>query len=67
VEVIYTNIDRTKFRYYLVSFDDRRVVANGHPSEGRDRCISAASLHIRNEIISACSYYTMTVARIIMH
>jgi len=25
-----------KFRYFLLSFDDRRVVANSHPSEERD-------------------------------
>jgi len=36
VEVNYTNIDCTKFLYLLVSFDDRRVVANAHACEERD-------------------------------
>jgi hypothetical protein len=61
VEVICANIDRTKFRYFLFSFDDQQVVANGHPREETHRCISAASLLIHTEIVSACSHYKMTV------
>jgi len=51
VEVISKNIDRTKFRYFLVSFDDRRIVAKSHPSEERER----DTLMYFNSLI-ACPY-----------